>query len=120
MFNSKHQFILAEATRTLSLQSDKVHDPDDALRWGQAVLHRGNGPCEHTFVLPDETPPTTSKDDTDEPVHFMSKDLSADERFTHQVYPINESRMQFFCGVPIRSPRAVSYTHLTLPTKRIV
>jgi len=108
MFNSKHQFILAEATRTLSLQSDKVHDHDDALRWGQAVLHRGNGPCEHTFVLPDETFSTEQEENITEPVHFMSQDLSADERFKHQAYPINESRMRFFCGVPIRSPRGIN------------
>jgi len=110
MFNSKHQFILAEATKTLSLQSDKVHDADDALRWGQAVLHRGNGPCEHTFVLPDDIPSTANEQEanTTEPVYFMSQDLSMDERFTNQVYPINESRMRFFCGVPIRSPRGIN------------
>jgi len=38
----------------------------------------------------------------------MSSDLMADERFTNQVYPINESRMRFFCGVPIRSPRGIN------------
>ena len=39
-----HQYILAEATRTISLRSDTTHEPGDALCWGETVLEKGSLP----------------------------------------------------------------------------
>lgn len=30
-FDTNHAYVIAEATRTLSLESDSTHDPDDQL-----------------------------------------------------------------------------------------
>lgn len=46
--NRRHRYILAEATRTISLRSDAIHEPGDALYWGQAALERED--------LPDDRP----------------------------------------------------------------
>lgn len=65
LFDNESQYIVAEATKTLSLQSDVVHDPEDALFWGATKLPRGHWFCEHTLgetdkrgslvVIPDTT-----------------------------------------------------------------
>ena len=42
----RHRYVLAEATRTISLRSDATHEPGDALYWGQTALEKGELP-EH-------------------------------------------------------------------------
>lgn len=40
LFDASHQYIIAEATRTLSLQRDETHSLSDAMWFGVAVLDR--------------------------------------------------------------------------------
>ncbi|KAG9999282.1 hypothetical protein KCU72_g18570, partial [Aureobasidium melanogenum] len=52
-FDSTDAYILAEATRTLSLNDDAVFDDDeDALWLGTTKIPRGFSVCEHTVNLP--------------------------------------------------------------------
>lgn len=55
LFSRDHQFVLAEATKTLSLQSDEVDDPEDAVSWGVCGIPREAQPlCENTIREPHE------------------------------------------------------------------
>ena len=53
MFDSNHQFCLAEATKTLSLQTDEAESPEDAVKWGVCQIPRDAEPlCENAINLP--------------------------------------------------------------------
>ena len=41
----KYEYIAAEATRTLSLQADEVHDDEDHLLVGSRTIRREEGIC---------------------------------------------------------------------------
>lgn len=45
------QYILAEATRTISLRSDAVFEPGDALRWGSMAVSRDALLCDQFTTL---------------------------------------------------------------------
>lgn len=112
LFDRHQQHILAEATKSISLQCDTVHHQGDGLRYGQAILPRNIHtpcPCEYAF----KTEPQDLAEEVDEagsiPPHFMIKDISADDRFK----PLIENdalkiESKFYCGVPIRSSKGIS------------
>lgn len=50
-FDSDNAYILAEATRTLSLRRDSLHDDGDDLWLGRTVIPRGHSVCEETALL---------------------------------------------------------------------
>ncbi|KAI7664889.1 hypothetical protein KC318_g7447 [Hortaea werneckii] len=109
LFSRGHQYVLAEATKTLSLQSDQVDDPEDAVSWGVCEIPRDAEPlCENTIRVPE---------------HFVD---SADGRRTeigivtfpdltqHPVYsgyPFvceGSPPTRFYAGVPIRTASGVA------------
>ena len=47
-FDSQYAYVLAEATRTLSLQDDSVHEIEDKLWLGHSIIPRGYSICEET------------------------------------------------------------------------
>jgi hypothetical protein len=51
-FDQQHAYILAEATRTLSLRDDNSHDVEDGLWLGHTMIPRGLSVCEHTVNIP--------------------------------------------------------------------
>jgi len=112
LFDRKNQYILAEATKTISLQSDGVHDEGDALRFGHAIITRGRGaPCEYAFQseVNDIRKEADSNDgSTPAPPHFIVMDLANDDRFKHMPQiDTHEPETRFYCGVPIRSPKGI-------------
>jgi len=50
-FDSDYAYILAEATQTLSLRRDSLHDEGDDLWLGRTVIPRGHSVCEETALL---------------------------------------------------------------------
>lgn len=56
-FDSANAYVLAEATRTLSLQDDSVHDIEDSLWLGHTIIPRGFSICEEV-CSPRETLPS--------------------------------------------------------------
>lgn len=112
LFDRKNQYILAEATKTISLQSDVVHDEGDALRFGQATVLRGSGvPCEYAYqaevnYISEEANP--NDESTPAPPHFIVMDIAADARFKHMLQiGTHEPETRFYCGVPIKSPKGI-------------
>lgn len=109
LFNRRDQYILTEATRTLSLQDDRVHLDRDALWLGSSVIPKQDSICH--YVCEDSrlnTGPLES--DTagcERRCAFIIPDLTKDDRFKEKQYVVNAPRLRFFAGVPLRSHRGI-------------
>jgi signal transduction histidine kinase len=109
-FDRRFSYLLAEATRTLSLETDTSRHHEDALWWGTRIFPKGQGICEHTVNLP------AAFDDPlegqlcgkypgrREVTCFVIPDLGEDDRFKHRPYVTGQPNARFYAGVPIRSP----------------
>lgn len=107
------QYVLAESTRTLSLQSDVVHDERDALWLGTTSFPRCEGVVDAAM---DEWCKTHSETRPPPPApdHFYTDGTSAHWMIISDVRQHPElharfmvqcnTKMRFFCSVPIRSP----------------
>lgn len=51
-FDVNHAYIMAEATQTLSLEDDTIHEPGDEVWMGHSVIPRDVACCETTVNLP--------------------------------------------------------------------
>ncbi|KAL2816599.1 hypothetical protein BDW59DRAFT_153182 [Aspergillus cavernicola] len=109
LFNRRTQYILAEATRTLSLQDDHIHVDGDALWLGSSVIAREDGICH--YVLDDShlnAGHSQSDITSNERCAFVVPDLTQDDRFNQRQYVVNAPHLRFFAGVPIRSRRGIA------------
>jgi hypothetical protein len=101
-FDRKNCYIMAEATRTLSLQTGTALDADDMLQWGQAVYPKGAEICNYTVKLPVMIEETANGNL--DVTAFVVNDLSMDDRFKDSSFVVNVPHIRFYAGVPIRSP----------------
>ncbi|TIA64051.1 hypothetical protein D6C77_01703 [Aureobasidium pullulans] len=97
-FDRDNQYILAEATKSLSLQTESVHDPGDQIDFGAVVVPKRGSICEHSINFPFNTV-EEGKDES----AFIVPDLSKDSRFSDKPYT-TEFQWRFYAGVPIVSP----------------
>ncbi|CAD0083373.1 unnamed protein product [Aureobasidium vineae] len=97
-FDRDHQYIVAEATKSLSLQTESVHEPGDQIDYGVTMVPKRGSICEHTINL-SSNDLNGSKDET----VFVVPDLSKDERFNDKTYTTDHG-WRFYAGVPIVSP----------------
>jgi hypothetical protein len=97
-FDRDNQYILAEATRSLSLQTDFVHAPGDQIDFGVCVAPKRGGICENSIALPFDAA-EEGKDDS----IFVVPDLSQDDRFRDKPFA-TAFDWKFYAGVPITSP----------------
>ncbi|KAK3710454.1 hypothetical protein LTR37_010297 [Vermiconidia calcicola] len=95
-FDTSYGYVLAESTRTLSLQDDSVHAPGDDLWLGHAIIPRGCAVCEHTVNLPS----FEDSIDGDSSVHIIN-DLTKDQRFCDAPFVASRPNARFYAGVPI-------------------
>ncbi|KAI5202514.1 hypothetical protein AUEXF2481DRAFT_102158 [Aureobasidium subglaciale EXF-2481] len=100
MIDSTHQYILTEATRTLSLVDHTRHGPDDALWLGSARVARNDALCECAFtrtytVLNDQGVALTAN-------AAVIPDCRLDAEFNNRPY-ITDETIRFYAGVPIKS-----------------
>ncbi|KAK4977424.1 hypothetical protein LTR66_010712 [Elasticomyces elasticus] len=101
-FDHRNQYILAEATRTLSLQKDSVHDGDDALWLGATTVPRGNSACEHVAELP--LPKINSDTGAFEDlVVTVITDLTQHDLYKNKPFVTDKPGARFYAGVPIRT-----------------
>jgi hypothetical protein len=99
LIDSDHQYILAEATRTLSLFSPRAEKPEDEVWLGHAKLNKSDAVCYHTFT----STYTTKEDngDTIEAEGIIIPDCRLDSRFADKDYVKSEPGVRFYAGVPI-------------------
>lgn len=97
-FDRKYQYVLAEATRTLSLQDGSIHEPGDSLWLGTETVPYHQGLCWRTAGLPEML-------DSDRDVTaLIINDLALDKRVPERPVGVIPANARFYAGVPIRSP----------------
>lgn len=99
LIDSHRQYILAEATRTLSLFSPSAQRPEDEVWLGNAILNKFDAVCYHTF-----TSTYAAKEengDTMEAECMVIPDCREDVRFKDKDYVRGEPGVRFYAGVPI-------------------
>ncbi|KAI7173913.1 hypothetical protein D0869_13923 [Hortaea werneckii] len=109
LFSRGHQFVLAEATKTLSLQSDQVDDPEDAVSWGVCEIPRDAEPlCENTIRVSEHF--VDSADGRRTEVGIVTfPDLT--QHPVYSGYPFvcgGSPPTRFYAGVPIRTASGVA------------
>ncbi|KAI5204636.1 hypothetical protein E4T38_04634 [Aureobasidium subglaciale] len=97
-FDRDNQYILAEATKSLSLQTESVYDLGDQIDLGASIHPKRGSICENSINFPFDT----VAEGKDESV-FIVPDLREDARFGHQPYTTAHN-WRFYAGVPIVSP----------------
>lgn len=100
----RYQYVVAEATKTLSLQKNTVSDLEDDLCFGVNAFERsGKACCEWVTRLTHLAPPKSlSLEPHDHPL--IIPDLTLDERFCREPYVCGKPFTRFYVGVPIISP----------------
>ncbi|KAG9588495.1 hypothetical protein KCU97_g8312, partial [Aureobasidium melanogenum] len=101
LIDSKHQYILAEATKTLSLVDDTRHAEGDALWLGTTSLAREDAVCQCSFTrqytVQDEQGHTITA------TAAVMPDCRLDPDYKDKPYVIQEPGVRFYAGVPIKS-----------------
>ena len=100
LIDGNHQYILSEATRTLSIQSDTRHGPGDALWLGSVVIPRSKGFCGLALqaALRATSDAPTSGDDI-----FIIEDMRNHPHCTGASFLTSGPRLRFYAGVPVRT-----------------
>ncbi|KAK8182486.1 hypothetical protein BC567DRAFT_158291 [Phyllosticta citribraziliensis] len=102
LIDGGYQYILAEATRSLSLIPEDERPPQDDLWLGSVIIPRRSGVCEHVLSLGDLVSGTNHPAD-DVPA-IVINDLARDKRFSGRSYVSGSPGVRFYAGVPLRSP----------------
>ncbi|XPS68021.1 hypothetical protein M3J09_000318 [Ascochyta lentis] len=99
LIDSNRQYILAEATKTVSLFSPQAEQPEDDVWLGNAVLNKTDAVCYHTF-----SSTYTAKEENGEAMTaecMVIPDCRLDPRFADKDYVKSEPGVRFYAGVPI-------------------
>ncbi|KAF2665991.1 hypothetical protein BT63DRAFT_46279 [Microthyrium microscopicum] len=100
LFDRSNQYIIAEATQTLSLQNDSIHEEGDGLWLGASTIPKDGGICK-LVVNP---PALLMGANTDlDGAPCVIPDLREDERFKDKPFVLCEPYSRFYAGVPIRT-----------------
>lgn len=100
LIDSNRQYILAEATRTLSLFTPTAETPEDQVWLGNAILNKTDAVCYHTF-----SSTYTAKEENGAGTYtaegMVIPDCRLDPRFADKDYVKGEPGVRFYAGVPI-------------------
>ncbi|MCJ1397464.1 hypothetical protein MMC11_000657 [Xylographa trunciseda] len=111
--DNEHQYILAEATRTVSLISEDVHDggADDAVYLGATTLDLLWGVCPSTIRLFTSTDGSLDVDSEHVKAtesYYVMNDLSMVPGFEDRPYVAGWPYMRYYAEVPIHSPSGLT------------
>jgi len=99
LFDSDYGYVIAEATKSLSLRNHQKFEGDDGLWLGYAKIPRGYSVCEHTVNIPSAAE-NARNDVFSETAHIIN-DLTGDLRFCNRPFVTGGPRLRYYCGVPI-------------------
>ncbi|KAF6806342.1 sensor histidine kinase response [Colletotrichum sojae] len=113
LFDRQHQYIVAEATRSIPLAANVKYPSSNHLWLCGTAIPRAFGICEHVLLGETSdrshnvhsTAPVTK--DEELPVAVVP-DLAADRRFCDRPYIDAAPFNRFYAGVPIRSPKGIN------------
>ncbi|KIN05319.1 hypothetical protein OIDMADRAFT_177547 [Oidiodendron maius Zn] len=94
LIDRSNQYILAEATQALSLQSDSLHNPQGELWFGRTTLSRSRGLCEEALKI---APASTTR----KLLPLVVSDLTRDDRFKDRPFVASRPSLRFYAAVPI-------------------
>jgi signal transduction histidine kinase/CheY-like chemotaxis protein/GAF domain-containing protein len=106
-FDVNHAYIMAEATRTLSLEDDAIHEPGDEVWMGHSVIPRDVACCETTVNLPSFPISNAAHGDIKKSV-FVVNDLTKHPDLSTRPYVTGYPNGRFYAGVPITTPSGVN------------
>ncbi|KAI9744165.1 MAG: hypothetical protein M1818_002317 [Claussenomyces sp. TS43310] len=100
------EYILAEATQSMSLQSDTVHNLGDGMLAGNRTIAKSEGICAFAVdrFMDEIKQLRKSATNLDTPIvakSFVIPDLAEDERFKLNAFGAAGSRLGFYAGFPI-------------------
>lgn len=105
LIDHEYQFVLAEATRTVSLQDSKKTDPGDELVVGTVRLPAPWGLCPgtmDTFDCEDGSLNQSTDNITANRRCYVINDLAAAERFKERSYVTGPPFIRFYAEVPLK------------------
>lgn len=111
LFGRDNQYVLAEATRTLSLQNDDDHNQGDALWVGCCQLDYERSFCKYVFDL-------FTSGEWPGKIVMMVPNLKQDARFAQSCDIQEFPYVRFFTSVPIVSPKGVVIGAYTVLDKK--
>jgi signal transduction histidine kinase len=94
LIDRTNQYIPAEATQTLSLQSDSVHNDQDELWFGCTTLPRSRGLCEKALEM---LPLSKSR----RLLPLIINDLTKDDEFKGRPFVTSRPSLRFYAAMPI-------------------
>ncbi|KAF2218614.1 hypothetical protein BDZ85DRAFT_270018 [Elsinoe ampelina] len=103
-FDRTNAYVMAEATRTLSLHDHDVHESGDGLWLGFTIIPRGLSVCEHTVNMPPGGDDKPVEEIGDTNLLHIIEDMRGSERFCDRPYVIDGPKARFYAGVPIITP----------------
>ncbi|CAI7570877.1 unnamed protein product [Penicillium palitans] len=106
LFGRDQQYVLAEATQTLSLQDHTVENDRDALWLGCCVVPKEDGICQQVAFLP-KLKPQEDKNVAKGDIYIVP-DLREDDRFNHLKMVTGSPKARFYAGAPIISPKGIT------------
>lgn len=106
-FDVNHAYIMAEATKSLSLEDDAVHDSGDEVWMGYSVIPRDVACCETTVNLP-SIPITAAVGKDIMKSAFVVNDLTKHPDLSSRPYVTDFPCGRFYAGVPITTPSGVN------------
>lgn len=102
-FDRRDCYILAEATRSLSLHTGEPEFQDDCLCWGSTIFPKEQTICYYTANLASRNAAPIIDVHPDLP-SLVVNDLAQDDRFKKYPIVVGPPCARFYAGVPIRSP----------------
>ena len=106
-FDVNHAYIMAESTKTLSLENDAVHAPGDEIWLGYSAIPRDVACCETTVNLP-SFPISAAEDGDTRKSAFIVNDLTKHPDLSTRPYVTGYPNGRFYAGVPITTSSGVN------------
>lgn len=104
MFETNAAHILAESTRTLSLETNDIYVPGDQPWMGYSIIPREIACCEITVNLP-----AFSQSEPDDSKSVLAiDDLTKDDRTDYLAYVKEFPDARSYYGVPITTPAGIN------------
>jgi signal transduction histidine kinase/CheY-like chemotaxis protein len=107
-FDVNNAYVLAEATRSLSLEDDSVHDDGDQLWLGYAMIPRDIACCETTVKFPPPAGLPSMPSEIGRESLFVVGDLAENCNTKDKPYVTAFPHSRFYAGVPIKSPAGIN------------
>lgn len=105
LIDQSTQYIIAEATKSVSLVTEERHDKGDALYLGLSALPVTFGVCPNTIqTFTDANNATTTSNIVANTSRYIIHDFKKDPVYVDRPYVTGFPYMRFYAEVPLKSP----------------